>query len=89
MLLIDVCIPHFDDEQETVGPSSPPTRTMSSGFQLPATLFGQSEQEYNVEDDDEYEQDNRSLSQEERFFEAEDGSLEVGRQFVFHSVILS
>lgn len=80
MLLIDVCIPHFGDEQETFGPSSPPTRTISSGFQLPGTLFGQSEQEYNIEDDDD-QQDSRSVSQEEQFFEAEDGSLEVSRLF--------
>jgi len=81
MRLIDVCIPHFGDEHETVGPALPPTRAIPGGFQLPVTLFGQSEQEYNVDDDDEDQQDSRSVSQEEQFFEAEDGSLEVCRLF--------
>jgi vacuolar protein sorting-associated protein 13A/C len=79
MRLIDVCIPHFGDEHETAGPALPPTGAISAGFQLPATLFGQSEQEYNVDDDYEDHPDNRSVSQEEQFFEAEDGSLEVSR----------
>lgn len=81
MRLIDVCIPHFGDEHEAVGPALPPTRAIPGGFQLPVTLFGPSEQEYNVDDDDEGQQDNRSVSQEEQFFEAEDGSLDVGRLF--------
>ncbi|KIM48205.1 hypothetical protein M413DRAFT_439924 [Hebeloma cylindrosporum] len=85
MRLIDVCIPHFGDEQDTVGPALPPTRAIAGGFQLPTTLFGQSEQEYNVDDDDEGHQDNRLTSQDEQFFEAEDGSLEHPelRQHIF------
>jgi len=81
MRIIDVCIPHFGNEQETVGSVLSPPLAISAGFQLPATLFGQAEQEYNVDDDDEVQQDNRSVLQEEQFFEAEDGSLEVSRIF--------
>lgn len=84
MRLIDVCIPHFGDEHEVVDPALPPTRAISTGFQLPTTLFGQSEQEYNVDDDHEDQQDNRSVSQEEQFFEAEDGSQEVSQFLCFN-----
>jgi hypothetical protein len=72
MRLIDVCIPHFGDE-ENAAPSQP-TR---NAFQLPATLFGQqSGHEYNIEDDDQ-QQGTAPVAQEEQFFEAEDGSSEV------------
>lgn len=71
MRLIDVCIPHFGAE-ESSSFSTEPVQTASNTFQLPTTLFGQTDSEYNVEDDD-----IPSMSQEEQFFEADDGSSTV------------
>ncbi|KDR84988.1 hypothetical protein GALMADRAFT_233521 [Galerina marginata CBS 339.88] len=87
MRLIDVCIPHFGNEEEDRKSAPRPAGTTSGTFQLPTTLFGQSEHEYNVDDDDEQlqESDSRSALQEEQFFEAEDGTLDHPelRQHVF------
>lgn len=83
MRLIDVCIPRFGID-EAVGTSSIVTRTPNDGFQLSSGLFGQSETEYNVEEDGETgdeDGDEGPSSHEELFFEAEDGSVEV-RQFI-------
>jgi vacuolar protein sorting-associated protein 13A/C len=74
MRLIDVCIPHFEDEQELQKPDMSQPRP-SERFHL----FGLSETEYNVDDtdEDEYQPDGDSVLKEEQFFEAEDGSLQV------------
>ncbi|KAH9486936.1 Vacuolar protein sorting-associated protein 13 [Psilocybe cubensis] len=88
MRLVDVCIPHFD---ENTDPStlSPQSHSHTSTFPLPPTLFGQSENEYNVDDDDDndeqhQESDSRTVM-EEQFFEAEDGTSEHPelRQHIF------
>jgi len=72
MRLIDVCIPHFEDEQELQKPNmSQPRETIPGRFHL----FGLSETEYNVDIDE--DEDQLDASKEEQFFEAEDGSLEV------------
>jgi len=72
MRLIDVCIPNFDGDQGPPRPSLQSTRMKSEGFQL-QTLFGQGEQEYNVDDEDD---DPAGDTHDDQFFEAEDGSLE-------------
>jgi vacuolar protein sorting-associated protein 13A/C len=80
MRLIEVCIPRFaSDEASSVSPSAA-IRSSGDGFQLSSGLFGQSEMEYNVDDndnDDKGGDDESSMSREELFFEAEDGSPEV------------
>ena len=78
MRLIDVCIPHFEDQEKLQKPNmSQPRGTISGRFHL----FGFPETEYNVdtdEDQDERDQsDSNPTSKEELFFEAEDGSLQV------------
>jgi vacuolar protein sorting-associated protein 13A/C len=76
MRLIDVCIPHFEDEQELQKLDvSQPRPTISEKFHL----FGPSETEYNVDDtdEDEHQPDSDPVLKEEQFFEAEDGSLQV------------
>jgi hypothetical protein len=80
MRLIEVCIPRFDEE--TSGTSSVQTRPPAEGFQLSSGLFWQPEMEYNVDDDDDDtgDGDAGSMSREELFFEAEDGSSEVRPQ---------
>ncbi len=71
MRLIDVCIPHFVIEES----STEPIQTVPNTFQLPTTLFTKIDSEYNVEDDE--DDDNPAMSQEEQFFEADDGSSTV------------
>ena len=79
MRLIDVCIPHFEDEREPQKINiSQPRPAISGGFHL----FGLSETEYNIEtgedEDEKYPPDGDSvLKEEEEFFEAEDGSVQV------------
>lgn len=78
MRLIDVCIPHFEDEQEFQKPNMlQPNGTVSARF----NLFGLSEAEYNVDDTDEDDgidqPEGDPTSNEEQFFEAEDGTLQV------------
>lgn len=83
MRLVDVCIPKFEgDADKELAPTA--TRTVSGAFQLPSGngLFGQPEIEYNIIDDDEDDEDDDddeegSVSREDLFFEAEDGSSEV------------
>jgi vacuolar protein sorting-associated protein 13A/C len=83
MRLIEVCIPRFaNDETGSISPSTV-TRPSTDGFQLSSGLFGQSEMEYNVDDNDNEDKgddDEGSMSREELFFEAEDGSPEVRPQ---------
>jgi Repeating coiled region of VPS13 len=68
MRLIDVCIPHFEEDSQAPVISLPPAKNVPGGFQLPP-LFSQGESEYNVEED--------GGGDEDRFFEAEDGSGQV------------
>lgn len=75
MRLIEVCIPRFDEEAS--GTFSAQTRPPAEGFQLSSGLFSQPEMEYNVDDDDNGDHDTGSMSREELFFEAKDGSSEV------------
>jgi len=72
MRLIDVCIPRFDSGEQVAFQTS----VQAPSFQLPAMLFGQSDQEYNVDEDEDEQEDPKSPNQEE-FFEAEDGTLDV------------
>jgi vacuolar protein sorting-associated protein 13A/C len=80
MRLIDVCIPRFgSDEASSVSPSAV-IRPSADGFQLSSGLFGKPGMEYNVDDndnEDKEDNDEGSMSREELFFEAEDGSPEV------------
>ncbi|KAK7064233.1 hypothetical protein R3P38DRAFT_3417731, partial [Favolaschia claudopus] len=69
MRLIDVCIPKFGDDTAAVAPPSLPVN--ANTFQLPTGLFGQSDTEYNVADD---EEDSASNAGDDKFFEALDGS---------------
>ncbi|KAJ7254114.1 hypothetical protein B0H12DRAFT_1202424 [Mycena haematopus] len=69
MRLIDVCIPKFGDDAAT----PPLVKNGSNTFQIPSGLFGQSETEYNVADDED-EGDDASAGGEDKFFEALDGS---------------
>lgn len=81
MRLVDVCIPHFDDEDNSRALS---TLNTLNTFQLPTNLFGQNDLEYNVEDgDDDTDHSNDGLPsmQEEQFFEAEDGTATVSVEF--------
>lgn len=80
MRLIDVCIPKFGDEDTSNASPPPATRTVSGGFQLASGLFGPSEAEYNVDEDDADESDDdddEDTSREELFFEADDGTTGV------------
>jgi hypothetical protein len=72
MRLIDVCIPNFknSDEVEDLATQAP-AKFGSDAFHKPSGLFGPTEAEYNIEDDD------RSSIREEQYFEADDGSIEV------------
>ncbi|KAF8216245.1 hypothetical protein K438DRAFT_1748990 [Mycena galopus ATCC 62051] len=74
MRLIDVCIPKLGDD---VAASAPPplVKNGSNAFQIPSGLFGQSETEYNVADEDDAEEDDDDASAggEDKFFEATDG----------------
>ncbi|KAJ6604648.1 vacuolar protein sorting-associated protein 13 [Mycena vulgaris] len=76
MRLIDVCIPKFG--QDTAGASAPPplVKHTSSAFQLSSGLFSQAETEYNVYDEDDDADDDASTGGEDKFFEADDGSVQ-------------
>src|ERR1700734_2364840 len=76
MRLIDVCIPKFDDDEKVVSVPHPTDRNTSSAFQ---GLFGQKGVDYTValDDDDGEGHENASKSQEEPFFEADEGNVEV------------
>lgn len=77
MRLIDVCIPKFGDDAEPETTVPPLPARGPSGFQLPSSLFPQTETEYNVDDDEDDDDDDVSSSREELFFEAEDGASEA------------
>lgn len=76
MRLIDVCIPNFGDD---VAPRPPPlTRQSSTGFHLQSGLFGQSDSEYHIEEEEDQDDDlDPSASQEDLFVDAEDGTVDV------------
>lgn len=78
MRLVDVCIPHFGEETDTLD-FSPQAAPSASTFHLPPTFFGQSDNEYNVDDDDDdqHQDSDSRTALEEQFFEAEDGTSEV------------
>ncbi|PPQ80804.1 hypothetical protein CVT25_001929 [Psilocybe cyanescens] len=86
MRLVDVCIPHFGEETDTLD-FSPQAAPSASTFHLPPTFFGQSDNEYNVDDDDDdqHQDSDSRTALEEQFFEAEDGTSEHPelRQHIF------
>lgn len=77
MRLIDVCIPKFDAGSESDIRSAPPPVASPNGFQLASGLFGPTEREYNVDEDDDNDADDGSSYREDIFFEAEDGTSQV------------
>lgn len=82
MRLIDVCIPHFEDSvQPIIQQSTPSPEKTTNAFHLSTSLFGPSGAEYNIEDDDDSPEDSAdevTSVQEDQFFEADDGSSQVG-----------
>ncbi|KAF9015159.1 vacuolar protein sorting-associated protein 13 [Cyathus striatus] len=74
MRLVDVCIPKFENSQ--LNTSHP--HDDKAGFQLPASIFGPTGTEYNIEDDQAVEVDDEAG--DEQFFEAEDGPESGGIQ---------
>ncbi|KAJ6610914.1 vacuolar protein sorting-associated protein 13 [Mycena sp. CBHHK59/15] len=74
MRLIDVCIPKFEDSGEATTPP-PLVKNASNTFHLPSGIFSQSETEYNVDDEDE-DADDASTTEDDKFFEANDGSVQ-------------
>ena len=76
MRLIDVCIPHFGEDQ-AVSKLPETTGTTSNSFSLPTNLFGPTEQEYNVDDDDQDEEADSQAAQQDEFYEAEQGTVDV------------
>src|ERR1700683_159651 len=73
MRLIDVCIPKFDDDEKVVSVPQPTDGNTSSAFQ---GLFGQKGVDYTVALDDD-DGEGHEKSQEEPFFEADEGNVEV------------
>ena len=72
MRLIDIAIPKFDEDT----PITPePPKGISPNFQLPA-FFGQPEQEYNIDDEDD-QADPEETGQDDQFFDATDGTIQV------------
>ncbi|TBU65089.1 vacuolar protein sorting-associated protein 13 [Dichomitus squalens] len=89
MRLIDVAIPHFDDEEEpqayTMRRPSDTQRRASAAFKMPAGFFGASTEDYALESDDEDHESVTSPSkqglpeqdeadEESEFFEADPGT---------------
>ncbi|KAF7347835.1 hypothetical protein MVEN_01541000 [Mycena venus] len=74
MRLIDVCIPKFGDDANAAATPPPMVKSASNAFQLPSGLFGQSDTEYNVADEEDEADDDASTGGEDKFFEAPDGS---------------
>jgi hypothetical protein len=72
MRLVDVCIPKFDNDDNVV----PTPRNTSHAFQ---GLFGQKGVDYTValDENDVGGPENASKSQEQSFFEADEGNVEV------------
>ena len=79
MRLIEVCIPRFGNDDPSSASPSGVIKPSADTFQLSSGLFGQPEMEYNVDDNDKEDKEDEdvSMSREELFFEAEDGSPEV------------
>ncbi|KAJ7706184.1 vacuolar protein sorting-associated protein 13 [Mycena rosella] len=75
MRLIDVCIPKFGDSEAATAPPPLPKHP-SNTFQLPSGLFSQADTEYNVYDEDDEADDDASTGGEDKFFEADDGSVQ-------------
>ncbi|OCH96150.1 vacuolar protein sorting-associated protein 13 [Obba rivulosa] len=76
MRLIDVCLPHFDEDDSAAYSSDHIQRP--STFRLPSGIFGPGK-EYNVDDDDDDERREVSSpkdNHDEEFFEAEEGELQ-------------
>lgn len=89
MRLIDVSIPHFDDEADV--PSRPALSKQKSGapaFRLAGGIFGLGEQGYHLDDDLEVSNSDEQRVQptpesgpdEDEFFEAQDASAEVSQR---------
>ena len=82
MRLIDVCIPHFEESvQPTIQQSTPSLDKNANTFHLSTSLFGSSGAEYNIEDEEDSPEDAAdevSSLQEDQFYEADDGSSQVG-----------
>jgi vacuolar protein sorting-associated protein 13A/C len=81
MRLVDVSIPHFDDE---AGASTRPSLgKQKSGFRLPSGIFGGSDQDYHPDSDlelsdaDDENEDSGADNDEDAFFEAQGESVEV------------
>lgn len=81
MRLIDVAIPHFDDDTEIPAALPNPKLEKSSAFRLRSGFFGQNE-EYNIDDDSETHDSGSGSNSvdkldnsgdEDQFFEAEVG----------------
>ena len=84
MGLIDVAIPHFDDDAPAPRPAL--TQVKSSAFRLRSGFFAQNE-EYNLEDDIDKLNTSASIepsasNEEDQFFEAETGDDGVVRAHV-------
>lgn len=86
MRLIDVSIPHFDDDSaESTRPSLIKAKSGANAFRLPSGLFGIGDQDYHLDDDlDDTEKVERPVDETpdadadaDEFFEAEDGPKEV------------
>ncbi len=92
MRLIDVAIPHFDDETDTRAYSAqiPSTsqRHASGAFKTPSGFFGAAADEYAIETDDEDDQSQSQTAQapaehpelgegDDEFFEADMGTTNV------------
>ncbi|KZT65144.1 vacuolar protein sorting-associated protein 13 [Daedalea quercina L-15889] len=79
MRLIDVAVPHFDDDKNAQ--SQPTISQRSNAFKLPSGFFGATEEEYNVDDADDGTSDAAPSpkdghdEQDEEFFDATDGVL--------------
>lgn len=82
MRLIDVCIPHFEESAPPVIQQPTPSLDKNANtFHLSTSLFGPSGTEYNVEEEEDSSEDSAdevSSLQEDQFFEADDGSSQVG-----------
>jgi vacuolar protein sorting-associated protein 13A/C len=89
MRLIDVCIPHLNDDGAAEISAPPaPLKTRSDSFSLlPPKLFSRPETEYYVEDGD--ETIDTSTLAEEQYFEAEDGDDQVRLSMCVFRLLIS
>ncbi|KAF7791866.1 hypothetical protein EIP86_002890 [Pleurotus ostreatoroseus] len=98
MRLIDVAIPHFDDDSEAVLARPAIVPDKSSAFRIRSGFFGPSEREYDI-DDDETEtgtehggsttQADSTVVDDDEFFEAESGPGKENPQITQHVVEVS